>query len=212
MQSTISPEDAKEELLSWKEDEEKSGTITVFIGSWNMHGKASPTESIESFLPVGEFDMYVVGTQECERSIEASVVLPSDKSEWENKVRDTMGPDYEMIASRNFGALDSVVLIRTSMKGIISSITSDVVSTGFGNVLNNKGAIAISLYVGDTSFLFINAHFAAYQDNVAARNEDFHRINQNLFNNLNIFGAEEIKRDLATNVHDRVFFFWRFEL
>jgi hypothetical protein len=34
------------------------------------------------------------------------------------------------------------------------------VATGVGGILANKGAVGISVLVGDTSLLFVNAHFA----------------------------------------------------
>ena len=47
---------------------------------------------------------------------------------------------------------------------------------GIGNRLGNKGAVAVSLCVGGTSFLFVNCHLAAHQRRTAQRNADYHRI------------------------------------
>lgn len=46
--------------------------------------------------------------------------------------------------------------------------------------MGNKGAVAISVYLGSTSFLFVNAHLTAHQSNTHARNNDYKRIIQEL--------------------------------
>jgi hypothetical protein len=33
-----------------------------------------------------------------------------------------------------------------------------MVATGIGGIVGNKGAVAISVYLGSTSLLFVNAH------------------------------------------------------
>lgn len=45
-----------------------------------------------------------------------------------------------------------------------------------GNTLGNKGAVAISLRIGRTKFLFANAHLAAHQNAVKQRNNDYSKI------------------------------------
>lgn len=39
-------------------------------------------------------------------------------------------------------------------------VQTDVVPTGVGNMLNNKGGIGIGFVYGDTSFLFVTSHLA----------------------------------------------------
>ena len=53
---------------------------------------------------------------------------------------------------------------------------------GIGNVLGNKGAVAVAAtYLQKVSLLFINSHFAAHQDKVLQRQADFLRIRSGLF-------------------------------
>jgi hypothetical protein len=47
-------------------------------------------------------------------------------------------------------------------------------------VASNKGAIAIRMDYGDTSFCFVAAHFASGKSNVDDRNSDFHTINNGI--------------------------------
>jgi len=46
-------------------------------------------------------------------------------------------------------------------------------ATGLGNVVGNKGGVAISLMVRDTSLCFVNSHLAARPERVAERNGNF---------------------------------------
>lgn len=55
------------------------------------------------------------------------------------------------------------------------------VHTGVGNMLGNKGGVAIAFKFDDTRLLFVTAHFAAHEKMLAQRNADFHRINKFLF-------------------------------
>ena len=58
---------------------------------------------LHSWLPFQEFDVYVVGAQECQSEIVASLHSP-EKSEWEAKIRGTIGSKYSMVASETMGA------------------------------------------------------------------------------------------------------------
>ena len=44
------------------------------------------------------------------------------------------------------------------------------------NAVGNKGGVALSFMLNDTSFAFVNAHFAAHQGKVEKRNSDYKEI------------------------------------
>jgi hypothetical protein len=58
---------------------------------------------LHSWLPFQEYDLYVVGAQECEADIVASLHSPA-KAEWEAKICGTIGSKYCMLASETMGA------------------------------------------------------------------------------------------------------------
>lgn len=72
------------------------------------------------------------------------------------------------------------VFVKKELLPLVSGVESSYVATGIGNTLGNKGAVGVGFSLASTSFLFINAHFAAHQNKVADRNRDFQRINQSL--------------------------------
>jgi hypothetical protein len=61
-----------------------------------------------------------------------------------------------------------------------SDIASAAVATGMGNTLGNKGAVAISMKIGRTKFVFANAHLAAHQNAVKQRNRDYAKISKEM--------------------------------
>jgi len=59
----------------------------ILVCTWNLHGTLPPEDEVELFLkPKIKHDIYVIGTQECQRSIAFSVLLKS-KENWEAKLK-----------------------------------------------------------------------------------------------------------------------------
>ena len=63
-----------------------------------MHGKEPPA-SLRPWLPASpdEHDMYVIGTQEAERSIERSLII-SSKAKWEAALRAHLGDGFVLLS------------------------------------------------------------------------------------------------------------------
>ena len=67
-----------------------------------------------------------------------------------------------------------------SIAPLCSDIASAAVATGMGNTLGNKGAVGISMKIGRTRFVFVNAHLAAHQNAVKQRNKDYAKISKEM--------------------------------
>lgn len=192
----------------------KETCLNVLIATWNMNGQV-PGANLDQMLgrtmgaenAVDSDSLYhiiAVGTQECARSIEQSVLLPS-KEEWEQELKSYLKDSYEMILAETMTAIHLAVFIHKTMVNFASGIKCSKVATGLGNVLGNKGGIGASLKLGQHSLLFVNAHFTAHQNAVLARNHDFHRINQELA--LTGYSPSDALEPLATDRFDYVFWF-----
>lgn len=46
-------------------------------------------------------------------------------------------------------------------------------ATGFANIVGNKGGVAVSLRVNDTSMCFVNSHLPARAERLVNRNQDY---------------------------------------
>lgn len=64
-----------------------------------------------------------------------------------------------MVGSSSCGATHLMVLAKASLIGRISSTETGSVTTGFGNIIKNKGGVAVCFNLGSTSLAFVNAHF-----------------------------------------------------
>ena len=76
-------------------------TIRLFVGTWNLHG-SDPDEDLSLWL--GEHtgaaaaDVFAIGTQEAERSIQASVFNVS-KARWMAQLEAALGAGYQCVGS-----------------------------------------------------------------------------------------------------------------
>lgn len=152
--------------------------VTVWTGTWNLHAKPFPA-NLTDFIPPYEYDIYCIATQECEQSIEASLIF-SSKAKWTKRVTELLGDEYVEVGQETLQAIHIIVFIRRALAGMLSDMDHAKVATGFGDVVGNKGGVGVCFNLGSTSFLFIAAHFAAHQHKVEQRNADFHKINSKL--------------------------------
>ncbi|KAI9239836.1 MAG: hypothetical protein BYD32DRAFT_434517 [Podila humilis] len=151
-------------------------------GIFSIGPSTAPGILKEPFLEMNAkapYHLIVINTQECEREIREAVLFPS-KSAWEKHLLTALGPDYVMLKTETMAALHIAVFIWKPIEDLVSAVDSSTVATGIGGIVGNKGAVAVSVYLGSTSFLFVNAHLTAHQSNTHARNNDYKRIIQEL--------------------------------
>ncbi|KAH6596206.1 hypothetical protein BASA50_005247 [Batrachochytrium salamandrivorans] len=169
--------------------------LGVFILTWNMHGHLPMNDlsllfgnSVHATPPVllrptttGGRDKYdqchliAVATQECQQGVDAA-----HKKTWEKMVLEFLQRDYQLVCTDSIGGIHLAVYVKCNVAQLVTSFASSRISTGIGNVWGNKGSVAISICFDDTSVLFVNSHFAAHQDRVAARNRDYERSNNEM--------------------------------
>lgn len=74
--------------------------------------------------------------------------------------------------SKQLVGLFICVFVRESESVRIRDIQVETVKTGLGGFHGNKGAICLRMLIDDSSVCFINAHLAAHQKEISARNND----------------------------------------
>ncbi|KAL3318941.1 Synaptojanin-1 [Cichlidogyrus casuarinus] len=175
--------------------------LKIFIGTWNVNGGKRYS----------------------------SVLFKDDRiSDWifdlKNNLSDTIGfvnpsigiqdiPDYPINKRATAKGSEHVVLVNIQLVGVclfvfvrrrllevIRSVESASVKTGLRGTAGNKGAVAVSLQIGATSYCFVASHFAAGQSNVAERNEDY----RSILNKLTFSGGKHVRS------HDYAFWFGDF--
>ena len=163
-----------------------SRILSLYVGTWNLHGRPFPADStLSAFLPSQPADIVCIGTEECDMSIERAVLLSAvdkgGKERWVRKVHAMIGQDaYVKVEEESMVAMHIVVFVRRELSTYVSGVDRARVATGMGNVIGNKGGVGVCMNVGGTSLLFINSHFAAHQHAVDKRNTDFWAISNKL--------------------------------
>jgi len=86
----------------------------------------------------------------------------------------------KQVTSASFQAINLMIFVHRALVPEINDIQSAVVATGvpLGGTtqMGNKGAVGISFNCHDCSYLFLSCHFAANQDKVDKRNQDYRTI------------------------------------
>lgn len=194
MQS-INPKIEKPPVFLWENKEiysqNNKKTIKIYTLTWNMFGKPPP-DDISKLLPIKSgHHIYIICTQECLRSIGSSLFYSSKKT-WEVKLQETLGDSFYLFAGNTLGATHIAVFVHVNLKKLVSEPTLQKVSTGFGNVVRNKGAVSVKFLVGSTSVLVVGCHLASGQGKVVSRNNDFRRIEKELFKDISTEPASEL--------------------
>ena len=144
--------------------------IRVFVGTWNMNGQNPPRHLSDFLLPQRiDFvpDVLVIGSQES---------FP-ERTEWEVRLQDTLGPSHVLYHSAVLGTLHIAIFLRRDLIWFCSVPDVDSFSTRPGAQFKTKGAVAVGFILFGTSFLFVNAHLTAHQENTRDRIKDLKKLN-----------------------------------
>lgn len=161
------------EVASIKGDHEE--VIRVYCGIWNLHGKRAPSDLHAWIPPSMRHHIYAIGTCECERSLEKSLIW-SSKARWERQMQDYFGQDYRMIGSNTMSAVHLMIFLHRSLWKYCAEVVTCHVATGFANVIGNKGSTQVAFRLGNTKLLFMNCHLAAHADKMQERTQSMQRI------------------------------------
>lgn len=167
---------------------EESGSILVRCVTWNLQGRptAEASELRRRLLPFEDYHVLHVGTQECERSIAASLLIQS-KAKWTALLREAVGPNYEPIVSHTLQATHSILFVHRGILPLLRGIRSAAVATGIGTGetrLGNKGGVGLALRLGKARLLFVTAHLAAHEKNAEVRHREVTKISTELCRSL----------------------------
>ena len=174
-------------------DEEISESLLLYVLTWNIHGKFPEGEEIKKIIPKKTkenssenfyqksrpFDLYVINTQECLRSIGASF-FNSSKEDWVNALKIYFGNDYINLVNSNLNSFHIAVFVKKEKINYFTELKTGFIKTGFMNILGNKGAIGVSMKYQGKTLLFVCCHLSAGQDKIDARNNDFKKISLGL--------------------------------
>lgn len=113
-------------------------------------------------------------------SVEQSSPNPTKK--FSKCVQQAIGHEYVMVAKYHLMEIKLLLFVHRKHRARIGKTEATSEATGIGNVVGNKGAVAVKLVLDDTSFCFVSSHLAAHEGAkfLQQRNADVQEIMRNL--------------------------------
>ncbi len=161
------------------EEEKPNEKLLIYTVTYNIHGNMPGENEIQLLFPKREnfdkFDIFVINTQECLRSIAASYFVTS-KEPWVNLLCNFFGDKYTNIINSNLGALHLSIFVKKEKVMNFHDLRTGEIKTGFLNIMANKGAVSASMKYFNKNILFISCHLDAGHNNQIERNKSLNRI------------------------------------
>ncbi|KAH0537819.1 inositol polyphosphate 5-phosphatase OCRL [Cotesia glomerata] len=165
--------------MACKEDDYTyTETLRIFIGTWNVNGQSPNDVALDEWLSNDQVppDIYAIGFQELDLSKEAFLFNDTPREEeWRQIVTKSLHPKgvYKQIAIVRLVGMLLIIFAQEAQVPFIKSISVDTVGTGIMGKLGNKGGVAVSCLIHNTSVCFVNAHLAAHCEEYERRNQDY---------------------------------------
>lgn len=189
--SNINPNNSNFESIN------KEEKLLIYVLTFNMNGGIPTEKEMPLLFPKKEkiehFDIFVINSQECLRSIGASLFFNS-KEPWVNALSNFFGDKYDNIVDLTLGALHMVIFIKKEKSIFLSDIRRGEITTGFLNIFANKGAISASMQYYDKHILFICCHLTAGHEKRNERNDELKRIGTSLQNTIDFKSRIKLKK------------------
>ncbi|XP_053994194.1 inositol polyphosphate 5-phosphatase OCRL isoform X2 [Hylaeus volcanicus] len=165
--------------MACKEDDYTySKTFHIFVGTWNVNGQPPNGIKLHEWLSYDKTppDVYAIGFQELDLTKEAFLFNDTPREEeWRQVVAKSLHPDgvYEQVAIVRLVGMMLLVYALNSHMPFIKDVSVDTVGTGIMGKMGNKGGVAVSCSIHNTSICFVNAHLAAHCEEYERRNQDY---------------------------------------
>lgn len=156
--------------------------LSVFCATWNMGGCAPPAD-LSALFPRGggEHDLVAIGVQE------------SASRGWSGALLAHLGDGFTTVAHVRLLGLRLHVAIRCALAHLVRDVREGSHGTGLLNLWGNKGAVGISMWLGDARVAILNCHLAAHVQHLRRRNSDLKQLLAGL--RLGVGGTSELQAE-----------------
>ncbi|KAI5696372.1 hypothetical protein M8J75_012104 [Diaphorina citri] len=144
-------------------------------------------------------DIFAIGFEEIVDLNASNIVAASsdNANQWAEELQKVLSRDHEYVLVTHVQLVGVCLFLftRPHLAPHLRDVATDSVKTGLGGATGNKGAVAIRCVLHCTSLVFVCAHFAAGQSQVAERNADYAEITRKV----------QFPMGRTLNSHDYVF-------
>ncbi|PAV77891.1 hypothetical protein WR25_05921 [Diploscapter pachys] len=169
--------------------------IKIFAGTWNVNGGKNihniafrgeanlsdwifPNTRLVSVDTMDETpDIVAIGVEELVDLNASNMVKASTTNQrlWCDSIRRTLAEkaDYILLGSEQLVGVCLFLFMRPHLAPFMKDFAVCSVKTGMGGATGNKGSVAFRIVVHSTSICFVCSHFAAGQNEIRDRNDDF---------------------------------------
>ncbi|CAJ0579607.1 unnamed protein product, partial [Mesorhabditis spiculigera] len=239
--------DAVEQLVDRSSEITNPEPIKVFCGTWNVNGgKNMYNVAFRNQERIGDWlfphesdlvnicsdlesvpDIVAVGLEELVDLNAQNMVKASTTNQrvWLEGIRKALHEKapYVLLGCEQLMGVCLYVFIRPRLAAALKDFSVGSVKTGMGGATANKGSVAFRMVVHSTSLCFVCSHFAAGQNEIRDRNEDWSTAMRKLrfpqgrdigssdvifwfgdFNYRISMGREDVKRAVASGQFDHL--------
>jgi phosphatidylinositol-3,4,5-trisphosphate 5-phosphatase 2 len=163
-----------------------SSPLRIFCGTFNVGETSGIVDLSPWFACAGPTpcDIYAIGIQEA----------AGPDREWAESVTESLSTfvrePFALISKAILWKIRLAVFVRVRDLHRISNVRSDSVGTGIANMLGNKGGVAVSFDMDQTSFCFVGCHLASGTEHCTRRNDDFSDIMRRMVIDRQARGAD----------------------
>ncbi|KAK5967722.1 Synaptojanin-1 [Trichostrongylus colubriformis] len=215
-------DEAVEQVVSRASEMTTLNRIKIFIGTWNVNGGKNmhniafrnqsnmadwifPNGTLVSVDSVDEApEIIAIGLEELVDLNASNLVKASTTNQrlWAEGIRRVLQEhgSYILLVVEQLVGVCLFIFVRPQLVPFIKDFAVSSVKTGMGGATGNKGSVAFRMVVHSTSICFVCSHFAAGQNEVRDRNEDY----TSAFRRIKFPHGREI------DSHDIVFWFGDF--
>lgn len=112
---------------------------------------------------------------------------PTGEKKFSRVVEKNMPESFHLVAKHHLMEIKLLIFVHEKHRSRVVKTQTAAEATGIGNMVGNKGAVAVKLTLDDTTFCFVSSHLAAHEGAkfLIQRNEDVIEIMRNIERNKN---------------------------
>lgn len=198
-----------EKLQSVESEYTRCSDITIFVGTFNVNA-ATPGPHVDLLnflfppenLTQGCPDVYAIGLQElielnAGSILAANTAKPGQWAEFLENQLNSQREKYLLLRTEAIASMSVFIFVKSSQIDNVTQVSGSSKKTGLGGMTANKGACAVRLDFGSTTFSFITSHLTAGVGATMERHNDYTSIIQGL----------TFPRNYTISDHDNIIWF-----